>query len=152
MNVNGDPFVIEYNVRLGDPETQAVLPRIKNDLVGLLLACSNHELQHQRLETDDRYAVTVVLASGGYPGDFTKGKTITCLEQLKTCLAFHAGTVTDRTSGLPKTNGGRVIAITALNINLEEARLTARENAETVTYEGKYFRTDIGLDVMNYKS
>lgn len=152
MNVNGDPFVIEYNVRLGDPETQAVLPRIKNDFVELLLACSDRELQHQKLETDDRFAVTVVLASGGYPGDFAKGKIITRLEQLKTCLAFHAGTVTDTASGLPKTNGGRVMAITALNTNLDEARLTARENAETVAYEGKYFRTDIGLDVMNFKS
>lgn len=152
MNVNGDPFVIEYNVRLGDPETQAILPRIKNDFVELLLACSDRELQHQKLETDDRFAVTVVLASGGYPGDFAKGKIITRLEQLKTCLAFHAGTVTDTASGLPKTNGGRVMAITALNTNLDEARLTARENAETVAYEGKYFRTDIGLDVMNFKS
>ncbi len=151
MNVKGRPFVIEYNVRLGDPETEAVLPRIKSDLLEMFMSCANKELDRFALETDSRYAVTVVLASQGYPGNYEKGKPITKIEQLNECVAFHAGTVTDIATAMPKTNGGRVIAITAMSYDLNDARQKALENAELLSFEGKYFRRDIGLDVLNFK-
>lgn len=151
MNVNGDPFVIEYNVRLGDPETEVVLPRIKSDFLELLNACACQKLDQIKLEFDDRFAVTVMLVSEGYPGDYSKGKPISGLENVNDCVVFHAGTSTDITTGLPKTSGGRVLAVTALDYSLEQARSTALDNAARVTYDGKYFRDDIGLDILKYQ-
>lgn len=151
MNVQGDPYVIEYNVRLGDPETEVILPRIKSDLVELFLACNRKTLNHFKLETDERYAVTVVLAAKGYPGEYAKGMPIRKLEQVNECVVFHAGTATDASTGLPKSSGGRVLAVTALNINLHDARSTALDNAGLIQFDGKYFRNDIGLDVIRFK-
>ena len=152
MNVKGDPFVIEYNVRLGDPETECILPRIKSDFVELLKSCANSQLSTYSLETDERYAVTVMLVSEGYPGDYLKGRMISGLDNVNDCIIFHAGTSFDIEKEKPKTNGGRVIAVTALDYILEDARVTAQVNAARIAYEGRYFRSDIGLDLVNYKS
>lgn len=151
MNVKGDPFVIEYNVRLGDPETECILPRIKSDFVELLKSCANSQLNTYSLETDERYAVTVMLVSEGYPGDYPKGRMISGLDNVNDCIVFHAGTSFDIEKEKPKTNGGRVIAVTALDYILEDARVTAQVNAARIAYEGRYFRSDIGLDLVNYK-
>jgi phosphoribosylamine--glycine ligase len=151
MNVKGDPFVIEYNVRLGDPETECILPRIKSDFVELLKSCANGQLNTYSLETDERYAVTVMLVSEGYPGDYPKGRMISGLDNVNDCIVFHAGTSFDIEKEKPKTNGGRVIAVTALDYILEDARVTAQANAARIAYEGRYFRSDIGLDLVNYK-
>ncbi|KAF0129377.1 MAG: phosphoribosylamine--glycine ligase [Bacteroidetes bacterium] len=151
MNVKGDPFVIEYNVRLGDPETECILPRIKSDFVELLKSCAYSQLNTYSLETDERYAVTVMLVSEGYPGDYPKGRMISGLDNVNDCIIFHAGTSFDIEKEKPKTNGGRVIAVTALDYILEDARVTAQVNAARIAYEGRYFRSDIGLDLVNYK-
>lgn len=151
MNVKGDPFVIEYNVRLGDPETECILPRIKSDFVELLKSCAIGQLNTYSLETDERYAVTVMLVSEGYPGEYPKGRMISGLDNVNDCIIFHAGTSFDIEKEKPKTNGGRVIAVTALDYILEDARVTAQVNAARIAYEGRYFRSDIGLDLVNYK-
>lgn len=149
MNVGGNPFVIEYNARMGDPETQAVMPRIKNDLVELLLAAAKGELKKQKIEIDSQYAVTVVLVSGGYPGDYEKGKVIKGLENKTGALVFHAGT--KQVSENVVTDGGRVLAITGRGKSLEEARKEAYAQAAQIQWEGLNFRKDIGIDLMNYK-
>lgn len=151
MVVKGEPFVIEYNVRLGDPEAQCVLPRIKSDIVPLFEAVGKGSLSLQNLESDDRYAVTIVLASGGYPGEFKKGKKITGLEGLHECVVFHAGTGVDVATTAVKTTGGRVLTITSLDYGLFEARKKAYENAARIQFESVYYRKDIGLDLMNYR-
>jgi phosphoribosylamine--glycine ligase len=151
MNVAGDPYVIEYNVRLGDPETECILPRIKSDLVDLLEGVAIGTLADTNIEIDDRFAVTVILASGGYPGRFEKNKAVKGFEATKDCIVFHAGTGIDVESGSVKTTGGRVIAITALEYSIEEARKKALRNAELITYAGKYYRKDIGLDILSYR-
>ncbi len=145
MNVNGDPFVIEYNVRMGDPETEVVIPRIKTDLVELFKAVSKGTLETIEIETDERTAVTVMLVSGGYPGDYAKGKVITGLEKVSGSLVFHAGTSLGNEI---KTSGGRVIAVTSFGKGIEEASAQSFKNAELISYEGKYFRRDIGKDLL----
>ncbi|MBT1701966.1 phosphoribosylamine--glycine ligase [Chryseosolibacter indicus] len=150
MNVGGEPFVIEYNARMGDPETEAVMPRIKNDLVELLLATAKGELKSQKIEIDSQYAVTVVLVSGGYPGDYSKGKAIHGLGNKSETLVFHAGT--KQVSESVVTDGGRVLAITGRGKSLEEARIAAYERASQIQWDGMYFRKDIGIDLMNYKN
>lgn len=151
MNVQGNPFVIEYNVRLGDPETECILPRIKSDFGVLLQACADGTLEDYRLETDDRAAVTVMVVSGGYPGDYSKGKMMSGLNEVAGCLVFHAGTSVDVQSGKVKTSGGRVIAVTAMGYSMEEAKLAAVQNAAKIRFEGAYFRKDIADDLINYR-
>lgn len=148
MNVGGEPFVIEYNARMGDPETQAVMPRIKNDIVDLLLATAKGELKDKSIEIDDRHAVTIALVSGGYPGDFEKGKSIS-LGKESTELVFHAGTKKQDERVL--TDGGRVLAVTGRGKSLKEAREAAYARAAEIKWDGLYFRKDIGVDLMNYK-
>jgi phosphoribosylamine---glycine ligase len=145
MNVNGDPFVIEYNVRMGDPETEAVLPRIKSDFIDLLEGVASGKLDEKQFETDNRTAVTVIMVSEGYPGDYEKGRAITGLDKTEGSLVFHAGT--KDAEGNIVTNGGRVIAITSFGENINEARKKSYQNAERIEYEGKYYRKDIGLDL-----
>ncbi|HYG02365.1 MAG TPA: phosphoribosylamine--glycine ligase [Chryseosolibacter sp.] len=148
MNVGGEPYVIEYNARMGDPETQAVMPRIKNDIVDLLLATAKGELKNKKIEIDERHAVTIALVSGGYPGDFEKGKSIS-LGTDSNELVFHAGTRTDQQAVV--TDGGRVLAVTGRGRSLKEARDAAYARAAEINWDGLYFRKDIGVDLMNYK-
>ncbi|HEX8038819.1 MAG TPA: phosphoribosylamine--glycine ligase [Chryseosolibacter sp.] len=149
MNVGGNPYVIEYNARLGDPETQAIMPRIKSDLVGLLVAAAKGELKGKRLEIDPHHAVTVAMVSAGYPGDYAKGKVIHGLHSAADHFVFHAGTKKDHERIL--TEGGRVLAVTGKGDSLEEARNLAYKKVSAIEWDGLYFRKDIGVDLMNYK-
>jgi len=149
MNVGGEPFVIEYNARMGDPETQAVMPRIKNDFVELLVAAAQGDLKNKKVEIDEHHAVTVALVSGGYPGEYKTGKSIVGLEKKVEALIFHAGTKKQNNNVL--TDGGRVLAITGKGNSLEEARAQVYQTAAEVYWEGLYYRKDIGQDLMNYK-
>ena len=144
----GDPYVIEYNVRMGDPETEVVFPRINSDMVDLMEATAKGSLDQVEFSTDPRTAVTVMLVSGGYPGKYEKGKVITGTEGISDSIVFHAGTKMD--GGALKTNGGRVIAVTSLGEHLSQALQTSFRNAEAIQFEGKYYRKDIGQDVLNY--
>ncbi|MBK7387552.1 MAG: phosphoribosylamine--glycine ligase [Bacteroidia bacterium] len=146
MNVGGDPFVIEYNARMGDPETEVVIPRIKNDLVVLFDAVAKGNLHHHQIETDERTALTVMLVSEGYPGDYEKGETMSGFENCEDSLLFHAGTA--RKEDEVVTNGGRVLAVTSIANNIGAAKEISMQNAEKIKYEGKYYRKDIGNDLM----
>lgn len=146
MNVNSDPYVIEYNVRMGDPETEVVFPRISSDLLELMIAIADEKLDAYKLEIDQRAAATVMLVSKGYPGNYEKGKKISGFELVENANAFHAGTLKDNKGDIT-TNGGRVIAVTAMNAELKNAVETAIANADKINFEGKYFRRDIGQDV-----
>lgn len=151
MNVQGDPYVIEYNVRMGDPETQSVLPRIRTDLVELLEAVASGTLEQVKLETDPRTAASVVLVSGGYPGSYEKDKVITGLPagrepSTSGSIVFHAGTRQDGEECL--TAGGRVLAVTSLHEDPSKALDLSRSLAGKIRFEGKYFRQDIGFDVI----
>jgi len=145
MNVGGEPYVIEYNVRMGDPETEVVIPRIKSDLLMLLDAAANRRLSQVTFDIDPRTAVTVMLVSGGYPEAFAKGKVINGLAEITNVTAYHAGTA--KKDDVIVTAGGRVIALTALADTMEEALQLAYRAAETINYEGKYYRRDIGRDL-----
>ena len=149
MNVGGNPYVIEYNARMGDPETQAVITRIQSDLVDLLSATARGELKDQKLEIDPRHAVTVALVSKGYPGEYKKGNSIRGLEEENKALIFHAGTKKD--NGSIVTDGGRVLAVTGKGDSLQEAREEAYSLARKISWDGLYFRKDIGTDLINYK-
>ena len=146
MNKDGKPSVIEYNCRLGDPETEVVLPRIKNDLVELLLATSQQRLNEFTIETDQRSAVTVVAVSGGYPGSFETGKEITGLqnEALEGSIVFQSGTITEGDKIV--TNGGRVLAVTSFGNNITEAAEQSNYMLEQLYFEDMYFRNDIGYE------
>lgn len=148
MKVKDDPYVIEYNVRMGDPETEAVFPRIKNDLVGLFESVHKKELDKIKMEIDERTATTVVLVSKGYPGEYEKGKKIEGLNNVKGAIVFHAGTTFNNENNIV-TNGGRVLAMTGLGNNIEEALKNSYKAAETVCFEGIQYRKDIGRDVIN---
>lgn len=143
--VAGEPYVIEYNCRMGDPETEVVLPRLKNDLVEVLDALAKGQLEQVTIETDERAATTIILVSGGYPGDYEKGKVISGLENASGSLVFHAGTKAHE--GAIVSNGGRVLAVTTYGENFREALAVSLENAAKIDFEGKYFRKDIGFDL-----
>lgn len=145
MNVNGDPKVIEYNVRMGDPETEVVIPRIKSDLLNLFKGISNGTFGEQDFYVDEDVATTVMLVSGGYPKSYEKGKGISGLEEVENSIVFHAGTRKEEDKVL--TNGGRVMAITSFGRNIEEALSKSFDNAEKVKFDGKYYRKDIGFDL-----
>lgn len=147
MVVDGDPFVIEYNCRMGDPETEVVVPRIKNDLVELFMAVSEQKLDQQKIEVDERTAVTVMLVSGGYPGDYKKGMAVQGLDKVEGSLVFHAGTSFSKGEQVV-TSGGRVIAVTSLAGSIAEARDLSYQNVGKINFEGRYFRNDIGKDLI----
>lgn len=145
IKVGDDPFVIEYNVRMGDPETEVVIPRIKSDLVELFQAVGNQTLENTVLEIDNRTATTVMIVSGGYPEDYEKGKPITGLDQVENSIVFHAGTT--EKDGNIVTNGGRVIAVTSYGIDFKEALEQSYKNVEKINFDKKYYRTDLGFDL-----
>lgn len=148
MNDQGSPKVIEYNCRMGDPETEVVIPRISSDLLDLLEGVATQTLQERDYETSPQTAVTVVTVSGGYPGVFEKGKVITLPNSTgtNTSVIFHSGT--QEQDEVIKTNGGRVFAITSFGESISEAAEKSFSLADQVTYEGKYFRRDIGKDLI----
>ncbi len=145
MNVNGEPCVIEYNVRMGDPETEAVLPRINSDWVKLMQCIAGGNLHEYTLEVCPEFAVTVMLVSGGYPGNYEKGHEISGLDQIDGSHVFYAGA--SEKGGKIVTSGGRVAAVTTLHTSLEEARRISMENAEKIKFDQVNFRKDIGLDL-----
>ena len=147
MNDNGNPYVIEYNVRMGDPETEAVMTRIEGDFADLLDACADGRLNEVHYAKSNKTAVTVMLVSGGYPEAYKKGMVMSGLDSLKDVVAFHAGTTFDADNNVV-TSGGRVIAVTAHGESIEEARSVAYREAEKIRFEGVNYRHDIGLDLM----
>ncbi len=146
ISVSGEPYVIEYNVRLGDPETESVMPRIKNDLVEMFLSAANGTLTQIKPEYDPRTVSTIMLVSGGYPGSYVNGKEILNLDKTHGSLIFHAGT--KYLENKIVTNGGRVIAVTSFGSTISETLDISATNAEIIDFEGKYFRRDIGLDLI----
>ena len=145
IKVGDDPYVIEYNVRMGDPETEVVLPRIKTDLVDLLMAASIGTLDATELEIDPRSATTVIMVSGGYPEAYEKGKEISGLEKVKSSTVFHAGTKAAGDAVL--TSGGRVLAITSMDSDFRQALATSYGNIEKLSFDGMNYRRDIGFDL-----
>ena len=146
INVKNEPIVIEYNVRMGDPETEVVVPRLKSDLVELFLSVADQKLGDFNLEVDPRSATTVMVVSGGYPEDFEKGKVISGLENVTDSIVFHAGTKLDGENVV--TNGGRVIAVTSYGDNFQEAIKKSYQNIDKLSFDKMYFRKDIGFDLI----
>jgi phosphoribosylamine--glycine ligase len=145
INVKGEPIVIEYNVRMGDPETEVVLPRIKSDLVKLFKAVANQTLNEEILEIDERSATTIVLVSGGYPEDYEKGYEISGIDLVQDSIVFHAGTNAE--NGKVVTNGGRVLAVTSYGNNFQDAIKKSYQSIEKIHFDKMYFRKDIGNDL-----
>ncbi|MBF6607262.1 MAG: phosphoribosylamine--glycine ligase [Flavobacterium sp.] len=145
INVKGEPMVIEYNVRMGDPETEVVIPRLKSDIVELFMAAANKTLDKVTLEIDSQSAATIMIVSGGYPEDYEKGKNITGLDTITDSIVFHAGTKLDGDDVV--TNGGRVIAVTSYGGNFEEAIKKSYQSINKLHFDKMYFRTDIGKDL-----
>lgn len=143
--VKGEPYVIEYNCRMGDPETEVVFPRLQSDLVSLLQAIDENKIGQFEIEKDPRAAAAVIVVSGGYPGAYEKGKAIRGVEETEGSLIFHAGTKMDGDELV--TNGGRVIAITSYGDDFQAALAISNKNAEVIQFEGKNFRKDIGFDL-----
>jgi phosphoribosylamine--glycine ligase len=150
MNCDGEPRVIEYNCRMGDPETEVVIPRIKSDLLDLLQGVATQTLDTKNYETVSGIAATVVMVSGGYPGDYEKGKEVTGLSDYKDSIVFHSGTKAYNEKIV--TNGGRVFAITSFGNDIREAVNKSFETAAKINYDHKYYRKDIGKDLMGLNS
>ncbi len=144
INVQGQPKVIEYNVRMGDPETEVVIPRITSDLLDLLKGINDGTFSEKDLEINPEFASTVMLVSGGYPEAYKNGKKISGIELVENSLVFHAGT---KNNGCIRTNGGRVIALTSFGETIKIALENSFESAEKISFEGKYYRKDIGFDL-----
>ena len=147
IKVNDNPYVIEYNCRMGDPETESVIPRIKTDLVDLFEATANGTLNTIDIEFDERAAASIMLVSGGYPGTYEKGKVITGLDNVNNCIMFHAGTTVDIENNSIKTSGGRVMAVTSLADDINSALELAYANVDIIDFESKNVRRDIGFDL-----
>jgi len=145
MNTSGDPFVVEYNVRMGDPETEAVLPRIKTDFLQLLIKAAKGKLENASIEFEPFTCATVVTVSGGYPEAYEKNKKISIDKDLKGVVVFHAGTTRENDELL--TNGGRVLAVTSLGKNMSEATGKSFDAIKNISFEGMYYRKDIGFDL-----
>ena len=146
INVGGEPKVIEYNVRMGDPETEVVIPRIKNDLISLFEATSNQTLKEVILDIDSRYASTVMSVSGGYPEKYKKGYEIEGIKDVTDAIVFQSGTVIDKNLKTI-TSGGRVLTITGLGENMEEALNKSYNGLEKINFKGMFYRKDIGFDL-----
>jgi phosphoribosylamine--glycine ligase len=146
IKVGDDPFVIEYNVRMGDPETEVVIPRLKSDLVELFTAVANQELDKVTLEIDERTAATIMVVSGGYPEDYGKGMVISGLDAVEGSIAFHAGTKLDSNNNVV-TSGGRVIAVTSYGNDFDEAIKKSYQNIDKLNFDKMYYRKDIGFDL-----
>src|SRR5664279_1682853 len=145
INVDGSPYVIEYNARLGDPESEVIIPRIKSDFFELIEGVANGDLAKRSIEIDDKFATTVMLVSGGYPGNYEKNKSIQGLDLINESVVFHSGT--RKENGKIVTSGGRVLAVTSLGTSMKEALETSYRNARLLNFEGKYYRKDIGFDL-----
>ena len=147
ISVENEPFVIEYNVRMGDPETESVIPRIKNDLLGLFEAVSSGKLKDFTLETESLHCATVMLVAGGYPGNYEKGNAISGLKRVENSIVFHAGT--KESEGKAVTNGGRVIAVTSFGSNIFEALQKSYDSIDQIEFKDMYYRKDLGFDLKN---
>lgn len=145
INVGGDPFVIEYNARLGDPESEVIIPRIKSDFFDLIEGVAKGDLASRKIEFDERFVTTVMLVSGGYPGDYGKGKTIHGLDRTSNCVVFHAGTKNSEEGVV--TSGGRVLAVSSWGKTMKEALDVSYSNASRLEFNGHYYRKDIGFDL-----
>jgi phosphoribosylamine--glycine ligase len=145
INVDGDPYVIEYNVRLGDPESEVIIPRIKSDLFDLIEGVVNEDLGERSIETDERFVTTVMLVSGGYPGSYEKGKPIRGLDLTKESVVFHSGTKSSENNIV--TSGGRVLAVSSWGTTMDKALEISYRNADLISFEGIHYRTDIGFDL-----
>lgn len=146
MNDNGNPSVVEYNVRMGDPETEVVIPRIKSDLLDLFEGVANRTLGEKSFEVDERTATTVMLVSGGYPESYEKGKVMTGFNEIENSIPFHAGTKQDGKNIV--TSGGRVLALTSFGTDIKDALQHSFANAEKIQFEKKNYRKDIGFDLI----
>ena len=147
ISVSGEPMVIEYNCRMGDPETEVVIPRLKNDLVEIFKLTGEGRLDEVVIEEDERTATTIMLTAGGYPGDYNKGDAMDMSAfDSETSIAFHAGT--QAVDNQLVTNGGRVMAVTSLGADIPSALSLSNKNAAAIRFEGKYYRRDIGLDLL----
>ncbi|MDH3651645.1 MAG: phosphoribosylamine--glycine ligase, partial [Saprospiraceae bacterium] len=145
IEVDGDPFVIEYNCRMGDPETQSVFPRIQNDLLELCIKIANRGLKDTRIDIDAKTVATVVMVSGGYPGSYEKGKPIEGLNNVENSLVFHAATKNE--NGQLLSSGGRVLAITSYGQNMKEALAQSYNQIKRISFDDAYYRADIGFDL-----
>ncbi|MFN6039129.1 MAG: phosphoribosylamine--glycine ligase [Bacteroidota bacterium] len=147
MNVNGNPYVIEYNCRMGDPETEVVIPRIKSDFLELLIATGEKRLSEAQFLIDDRVLSTVIMVSGGYPGDYEKGHEVSGLNETEGSIVFHSGTKNDNNNKVI-TSGGRVFAVTSYGKTIEDAVSKSIQNAYNIKFHNSYFRRDIGKDLL----
>jgi phosphoribosylamine---glycine ligase len=152
INVDGEPFVIEYNARMGDPEAESVIPRIKSDLLDVFIKLSKSELENYRMETDARATAAVMMVSGGYPGHYEKGKKISGLESSHKSMIFHAGSTFSDDGKEVVTSGGRVLAVCSYGRNIEEALALSYENVSRIRFEKSYYRKDLGKDLLGYLS